>query len=243
MPFNIAKCKAVHYGNIQFDTTYQMKDNTGQLKDLPFDTEEKDLGIKFHSSMKFDSHISTVGNKANQLIGLIKRSFSFMDKELFLKLYKSLVRTHTDYGNSIGYHITKKNKQSIENLQRRATKMVPEIENLSYEERLRKLNLPTLEYHRRRGALIQMFKILHGIDDTDSTKFVTRNESVIRGHSLKLNKPRCLKSLRQNAFPARCIDDWNSLPNDLVCVEKLDTFKNRLDVLWGDKRFDTSDIY
>ena len=175
MPFNVAKCKTEHYENTQFDTTYQMKDNTGQLKDLPFDTEEKDLGIKFHSSMKFDSHISTVVNKANQLIGLIKRSSSFMDKELFLKLYKRLVRTHTDYGNSIWYPITKKNKQSIENLQRCATKIVPEIKNLSYEERLRELKLPTLEYRRRRGDLIQMV-MLHGIDDIDSAKFVTQNE-------------------------------------------------------------------
>ena len=87
-----------------------------------------------------------------------------------------------------------------------------------------------------------MFKILHGIDDIDSSKFVTLNENTTRGHSLKLNKPRCLKSLRQNAFPARCIDDWNSLPNDLICIEKLDTFKNQLDVLWRGKRFDTSDI-
>ena len=182
-------------------------------------------------------------NKTNQLIGLIKRSFSFMDKELFLKLYKTLVRTHTDYGNSIWYPITKKNKQAIENLQRRATKIVPEIKDLSYEERLRELNLPTLEYRRRRGDLIQMFKILHGIDDIDSSKLVTLNENTARGHSFKLNKPRCLKSLQQNAFPARCIDDWNFLPNDLVCIEKLDTFKNRLDVLWRGKRFDTSDIY
>ena len=108
-----------------------------RLKDLPADTEEKDLGVKFHSSMKFESHISSVVNKTNQLIGLIKRSFSFMDKELFLKLYKTLVRTHTDYGNSIWYPVTKKNKQAIENLQRRATKIVPEIKDLSYEERLR----------------------------------------------------------------------------------------------------------
>ena len=61
------------YGNILFDTTYQMRDNDGLLKDLPVDTEEKDLGVKFHSSMKFESHISSVVNKTNQLIGLIKR--------------------------------------------------------------------------------------------------------------------------------------------------------------------------
>ena len=81
-----------------------MKDNDGLLKDLPVDTEEKDLGVKFHTSIKFESHISSFVNKNNQLIGLIKRSFSFMDKELFLKLYKTLVRTHTDYGNSIWYN-------------------------------------------------------------------------------------------------------------------------------------------
>ena len=68
MPFNIAKCKAAHYGNILFDTTYQMKDNDGKLKDLPVDTEEKDLGVKFHSLMKFESHISSVVNKTNQLM-------------------------------------------------------------------------------------------------------------------------------------------------------------------------------
>ena len=50
---------------------------------------------------------------------------------------------------------------------------MPEIIDLTYEERLRELNLPTLEYRRRRGYLIQMFKILLGIDDIDSYKFVT----------------------------------------------------------------------
>ena len=69
---------------------------------------------------------------------------------------------------------------------------MPEIIDLTYEERLRELNLPTLEYRRRRGYLIQMFKILLGIDDIDS--YICEN--VTRCHSLKLNKPlpRCSKS-------------------------------------------------
>lgn len=238
LAFNIAKCKAVHYGYTYFDFNYQMKDSTGEVKDLPYDTEEKDLGIKFHSSLKFDSHISTVVNKANQIIGLIKRSFYFMDKSLFLKLYKTLVRPHFDYGNSIWYPISKKNIQSIENVQRRATRIVPELKNLTYEERLCEL-----EYRRKRGDLIHMFKIIHGIDDISCEKFVSFNENTTRGHSFKLNKPRCLKSLRLNAFPARCIENWNSLPDELVRTEKLDTFKNRLDVLWRGCRFDVSNIY
>ena len=72
---------------------------------------------------------------------------------------------------------------------------------------------------------------------------VSFNENTTRGHSFKLNKPRCLKSLRLNALPARCIDNWNSLPDELVHTEKLDTFKNRLDVFWRGCRFDVSNIY
>ena len=52
----------------------------GQSKDLPSDTDETDLGVKLHGSMKFESHISSIVSKTKQLMGLITRSFSFMDK-------------------------------------------------------------------------------------------------------------------------------------------------------------------
>ena len=44
-----------------------------------------------------------------------------------------------------------KDMTQIENVQRRATKMIPEMKNLTYWQRLRKLNLPTVEYRRQRG--------------------------------------------------------------------------------------------
>ena len=82
-----------------------------ETKNLPCESGEKDLGIQFQSNLKFDQHITTIVNKANQLLGLIKRSFCYMDKTLFLKLYKSSIRPHLDYGNSVWYPVTKKNKQ------------------------------------------------------------------------------------------------------------------------------------
>ena len=81
-------------------------------------------------------------------------------------------------------------------MQHRATKLVPEIKDLRYEERLEALNLPTLEYRRKGGDLIQMFKLIHGIDDFDISKLASFNDNTTRGHTLKLNEPRCLKSLR-----------------------------------------------
>ena len=139
-----------------------MKDNDGLLKDLPVDTEEKDLGVKFHSSMKFESHISSVVNKTNQLIGLIKRSFSFMDKELFLKLYKTLVRTHADYGTLYGTQSQRKINKLLK---------IYNVERPKLCQRSKTYHLQTLEYRMRSGDLIQMIKILHDIDHIDSSKF------------------------------------------------------------------------
>ena len=108
----------------------------------------------------------------NRIIGLIKRKFTYMDKDLFLTLYKSLVRSHLDYGNPVFYPTTKKYKQNLENAQRTATRLVSELRGLTYKERLIELNLPTLDYRRKRLDIIQVFKIVHKIDDIDMSTFL-----------------------------------------------------------------------
>ena len=74
-----------------------------------------------------------------------------MDKEIFLTLYKAIIRPILDYGNSVYYSTTKKSKHIIENVQRRATKIVPQLKDLPYSVRLQELNLPTTEYRRKRA--------------------------------------------------------------------------------------------
>ncbi len=88
--------------------------------------------------------------------------------------------------------------------------MIPDLTTLSYEERLTELNLPTLEYRRKRGDIISTFKIIHGIDDIQMEAFFefSHNTST-RGHSLKLTKPRGNKSIRINYFAHRVINTWN----------------------------------
>ena len=70
------------------------------------------------------------------------------------------------------------------------------------------LNLSTLEYRRRRYDIIQVFKIIHKIDDmtlTWASFFTFTDNSQLRGHNLKLNKPRVIKSIRLNSFAMRTI--------------------------------------
>ena len=94
----------------------------------------------------FEEHIAYKVNKANALVGLIRRSFSYLDGELFKKLFTSFVRPHLEYAQAVWHPYLLKQKRIIENFQIRATKLVDGMKNISYVDRLKKLNLQSLEF-------------------------------------------------------------------------------------------------
>ena len=152
---------------------------------------EKDLGVTIDCNLSFRDHINSKVNLANRNLGIIFRTLSFLDEETFLHLYKSLVRPHVEYSTPNWSPYYKKDRIMIENLQRRATKLVTPLKNYSYPERLKKLGLPTLEYRRERADLIQVFKTLNNIDLVDKEKLFTIAEyRQTRGHPYKLFKRR-----------------------------------------------------
>ena len=89
-----------------------------------------------------------------------------------------------------------------------------------------------------------MFKIIRNIDDIDMNIFFTYTDNDhLRGHNLKLSKPRANKSSRLNSFALRNIHVWNSLPSERVNSKTVVEFKTKLDKLWTDIRFDLSEVY
>ena len=206
LEFSIQKYELVQYENVKYDFEYKLKDKDGNSQALSKDTKEKDLGIWFQNYLKFDDHINHIVNRANRIVGLIKLTFKSLDKDSFLIPYKSLKRSILDYGGSVYYPYTKKNIQLIENVQRRATRLLQELKGLVYGERLESLKLPTMHYRRKRYDLIQSFKIVHGNEDIKPDKFFEFNDNCTRGHLFKIVKPRCEKTLRLNSFPIRCIN-------------------------------------
>ena len=126
-----------------------------------------------------------------------------MDRDTFLIIYKSIIRPLIDYGDSVWNPSLKKHIQMIENNQRRGTKLVPELVNINYTDRLKMLNLPTLKYRRIRGDLIQVFKILNGHNDINWEDFFTLDNNRTRntrGHSKKLVKHRTLNVIATEKF-------------------------------------------
>ncbi len=122
---------------------------------------EKDIGITLHERLSFELHTANKIKKATSMFALLRRIFEFLNADNFVPLYKALVRVHLDYASSVWAPYKKKLIKDLENVQRRATKQLPGLKEKSYEERLKFLKLPTLQYRRIRGDMIEVFKIMN----------------------------------------------------------------------------------
>lgn len=229
LPFNVAKCGVLHLGATNPHREYVMHDQT--LAQLQI---ERDLGVQVDSDLKFRRQAALAVSKANQVLGAIKRSFVDLDKFTLPLLYKALVRPHLEYGNAIWGPFNKADQLLVEKVQRRATRLVPQVRHLDYQERLRRLNLPSLMYRRRRGDAILMFKLMHGqLGVPREAFFQAPHVDTTRGHRFKVAKPRAVTRVRRNHFAVRTVTDWNSLPSWVVDAPSTNAFKNRIDKHWG----------
>ena len=148
-----------------------------------------------------------------------------------MPLYKTLVRPHEhmDYCVQAWKPHLRKDIERLEKIQRRATKMVEGMMNLTYEERLRLLGLSTFEDRMRRADLLEVFKIIKGLDKVDKDKLFTMISGKTRGNSLKMFKRRFRLDIGKFSFGNRVCDEWNGLPEEVVTAETLLGFKKGLD--------------
>ncbi len=146
-----------------------------------------------------------------------------------MKLYKSLVRPHLDYAIQAWSPHLEKDKNSLEKVQRRATKLIPSLKHLLYGERLSQLHLTTLNTRRERADLIQTYRIMNQIDKIDpDTMFKKAEHQSTRGHSQKLAKSRFRLDIRKHFYSQRVVDSWNKLPESAIKAPTLLCFKQSL---------------
>jgi len=224
MLFNVEKCKVMHFGANNTKENYSINNTV-----LSVVKEEKDLGVIIQNDLKVSEQCSKAVKTANRILGMISRTFQNKSKEIVIPLYKSLVRPHLEYCIQAWCPHLIKDIKLIENVQHRATRMIPELRGKSYEERLIAVKLTTLETRRLRGDLIEMFKILKGLDKIRLS--ITANTlSNPRGyHSLKLFKQRFNTDIGKFVFANRIVDEWNKLSEEIVSCSSVNSFKNKLD--------------
>ena len=221
MPLNAQKCSKLHVSckdgeGIDSNIYYIIDQKANRQIEIKESEETKDLGVIIDTKLKFQKQIANCIKKANGVLASIKRTINYPSLETFNILYKALVRPSLESAAAVWSPSLVKDIRSLESVQRRATKLVPSLRNLSYKERLIALDLPTLAYRRKRGDMIMVFKIMKGIVDLNYTTFFKLSTKNTRGHELKLFKQRSRLNVKGNFFSQRIVESWNALPEEIV---------------------------
>ena len=166
MLFNFWKCKCLHTGPGNTGMNYEMG---GTI--LSKTGKEKDVGVTMNANMKVSEQFRIAASKGNQVRGMIRRNITYKEKSSIVPLYKAIVRPHLEYCIQAWNPYLRKYTDMLEKIQRRATKVIPELRDLRYEERLKECGLTTLETRILRGGQIEVFKILNGYGNIDSNIF------------------------------------------------------------------------
>ena len=228
--FNVSKCKVMHLGRTRTLTNYKMKQPNQKSITLEETNMEKDLGVYVTSSLKPTVHCQKVAKKAMSSLKLLRSAFDNLNLKNFKMLFTTYVRPHLEYNiQAVGPYM-RQNFEALEKVQQRATKLVRGIQHLSYQERLRKLGLMSIEDRLSRGDMIETYKILTGKVKIDPKHlFELDRTRRTRGHKLKLKKTRADHLSRSKFFANRVITPWNQLPNQVVSAESTNSFKNSID--------------
>ena len=229
LKFNRDKCNVMHIGRKNPCYNYTMSGST-----LSTTSQEKDLGIIISSNMKPSAQVTKAAASANSMLGRIKHTFTCLDRETLPALYKALVRPRMEFAIQAWSPYLRKDISKLERVQRRATKLIPSIAHLTYQERLIQLNMTTLEKRRERGDMIKVFKILKGLDRVNPQgnflmQEMSSHKQRTRGHSLKLVKPRHRTWKRNQFFSSRVVNAWNKLSAKTVSSRTVNMFKHNYD--------------
>ena len=193
----------------------------------------RDLGIVSNSSFTPSAQCAEAARKARGVLQLIRRSFVDLTPAIFKPLYSALVRPHLEYAVQAWCPYLVKDVNGLERVQRAATRMVPGLKRLPYTERLKRLDLFSLQRRRLRGDLILAFNIARGKVNLPADMFLHGSlRAGLRRDGHRLQQQFSRTQRRQKAFSARVVDPWNRLPLEVVAAPTVETFKIRLDAVW-----------
>jgi hypothetical protein len=198
--------------------------------EIPSADNVRDLGYFVSGDLKPAFHISQIVRPAHSVACMINKAFVNTDSDFRVKLFNTFVRPKLEYASVIWNPYFKKDVNSVERIQRRYTKRMVGMWNLSYSTRLSRLNMISLEHRRLLLDLHLLYKIVYkkcSISFDSLFKFVEHGHAT-RGHNKKLECTRAKELCRKHFFSLRIVKAWNNLSSDVVNAPSLASFKNKL---------------
>ena len=238
LDFNVRKCVTMRFRRGVDDlgslAAYSVNDS-----DLAVVESTSDLGVLVDSSLKFHAHVRQIVAKAWGLANNLLRSTLCRSKEFMCNLYVAHIRPLLDFSSAVWNTGYLGDSRLLESVQRRWTKHIDGMGDMSYGDRIICLNLYSVKGRLLRADLIKYFKIFNNLSViSPSDLFVLSPTTHTRGHRFKILKPHVSLESRRRFFSVRCVDLWNSLPDQLVGCGSVDAFKSGLHDVLGCRLFE-----
>ena len=231
MKLNIGKCKVMHLGKNNTNVPYTLPnhDNTSSKHTLEVTKSERDLGIQIDDKITFEDQTNIAVGKANNMIGMLKRTFTSRDMNIWSKLYKTYIRPQIEFAIPVWNPYRQKDIEKLEKVQRRVSKIPTQLSKMQYEDRIKRMGLTSHQIRRQRGDLIQQYKIENGMDLVNWHTMPQRNSNTGRLHR------ELVKNYLQrfNFYTNRIVNPWNQLDGEVKSSKSLNIFKEKLDSILG----------
>ena len=210
---------------------------TGDGVSIKHVTTSKDLGVLFDMNGSFISHITEQCSKATKISGYIFRTFISRDQTVLITLFKSLILPIIEYGCILWHPHIQNEINSVEEVQRIFTRKIKGLQGCNYWERLKVLNIFSLERRRERYIILYTFKIIFSVVPNPGIEWC--NTTTRRGRLITIQKvnPSICKAgstLKFNSFIFVCARLFNCLPKDIrnfnpIGNNSMDLLKSKLD--------------
>ncbi|KAK3095084.1 hypothetical protein FSP39_010107 [Pinctada imbricata] len=225
MRFNASKCYLMSIARSKHPHQFRYTlDNhiLEHVHDNPY------LGITLSDSLKWSTHINKITNRANSILGFLRRNLKYCSKSLKETAYISLVRSILDYASVVWDPYQRKDVDQLEGIQRRAARFVCNDYSRysSVSKMMEKLKWRPLADRRRDLRLVLLYKIVHDLVAIPADSLFEYNTRSSRTqHSKSIKVFSCNTEAFKNSFVPATIKEWNKLPSDVINSKTADQFK------------------